>query len=64
MNETYLNVEETASKLRKSQLTIRRWINDGFAGKRLPAKKVGRTWFVSPSTLDKFLYDISKPEAI
>lgn len=60
MNETYMTLEETAKKVRTRPLTVRKWIVNGCYGYRLAATKVGKRWFVCPSTLDSFLNKLTQ----
>ena len=48
---SYLTVQEAASWLRVSELTVRRWI---WAGK-LPATRLGRLVRIKPADLESFL---------
>lgn len=44
-----LNVRQLAELLGKSKSTVRGWCKDG----TLPAKKIGRSWFVSREALER-----------
>ena len=46
-----LTVPETARALRKSEVTIRRWLRSGY----LKGTQTGRTWLVLESDLKAFM---------
>ena len=47
----FLTPHEVSGLLKESVYTVRRWIKDG----ELPAYKVGRSWRISESDLDRWL---------
>jgi len=59
VSENDLTVKECAQKTRKSEKTIRRWITQGFKGKKLFAPKAGNSRRINPNTFEKYLFEIA-----
>ena len=51
VNDEVLSVEEVALRLKVSDVTVRRMLNDG----RLPGIRVGRQWRVASTTVSRAL---------
>jgi excisionase family DNA binding protein len=60
MDEKLLTVEQVAIRLGFSIATIRRFIKQGAAGKKLKAIKMGREYRIRPSDLEEFIAQLSR----
>lgn len=55
-----LTLNEVAAEIRRSVITLRRWIKDGVRGIRLRAIVLGGSWIIRRGDLDAFIEQVTR----